>query len=200
MTYTKFLTGVTGYYGDYNPIVENVVMKYIQGKFQESELNEVFKKLVMNLESKYKTPPDVAEFERIFALDKNDVERDGNLAWIEVNKNINSNADAVIENPIIQTVIENMGGWIGFCSRPNDHQSEVWNRKRFIELYAMYQGQELTTKVLRGRVSLAGGRSQTIMIGNPQNCQNILEMAKQENKNYLELSKKLKESKKNELD
>ena len=71
MNYKQFMQAIENYYGKYrNEFVGDIVSKYININYKESELDKLLEKLILKYSNQYKTPPDVAVFNEIFCKNK----------------------------------------------------------------------------------------------------------------------------------
>lgn len=188
MKYNEFMFAVIELYGEYkvNPetkesVLKTVTARYIKERWEESELDGVFKKLILKKSSKYKTPPDPAEFEELFP--RRSIEGEALYWWEEINKNTSYMRDCMIGNIAAQCAIETMGGWIKFCTRlitdENGKDLDYWTRKQFIDLFKLYTDNppEKEIKVLFGASTSSDEvrRKKMVLIGDRSLITNILE-------------------------
>jgi len=81
MNYPEFMTAVIEIYGQYqSETLKKLTAVYIKERWDEKELESIFKQLLLKKPSRYKTPPDPAEFEEIFP--KKSLESDA-LFWFD---------------------------------------------------------------------------------------------------------------------
>lgn len=175
MDRSEFMTGIVAHYGPYkSDISERIVLKYIIEYFPENQLENIFSKLTMKYSNQYKTPPDPAKFEEIFGVTEQRIEAQALKHFSEITKKVNSYSDILFEDPRLQAAIQGMGGWIQFCQRPSDPESETWARKEFIKLYKLYSDDRsgINQVVLKG---LHSGDRNVIMYGDRKKCELILE-------------------------
>ena len=68
MNHPEFMTAITNCYGTFNKeldkyiayqseMLEKITFKYIKERFQESELESIFAKIIVKVNPKFKTPP-----------------------------------------------------------------------------------------------------------------------------------------------
>jgi hypothetical protein len=58
MQLSEFLKNIKKYYGNYEPIVEQVLSEYLAINFQDSEYELLFKLITNKFSNIYKSPPD----------------------------------------------------------------------------------------------------------------------------------------------
>ena len=98
--------------------------------------------------------------------------------WERLNKKSNYMRDCAISDIRVQSLIETMGGWVWFCTRlvrdETGKELDVWNQKRFIELYKLYTGNppEKEFKILRGDSTFSAEKRQEkmVFIGDEDKC------------------------------
>lgn len=175
MNYVKFMSGVIEVYGPYNSeILESLTMSYIQERWKESELESVFKQLVLKKSAKFKTPPDPAEFEELFPRQSaKAVEAEALKWWEELNRKTNSYRDCIISDVRAYKAIQTMGGWVWFCQRlktdENGKDLDQWARKQFVDLFKLYSENPPDEQI--GILSGLGEmKKQPVMIGNRDEC------------------------------
>lgn len=138
MNHAEFMTAVCEIYGVYqSPALEKLTYKYIKERWRESDLENMFKQLVLKKSARYKTPPDPAEFEEIFprGLDT-DYEIEANQIWKDLQR-YSTRYDAICSDIRVQLAIEStFGSWIGFGQRLEKY--EVLNHKNFIENFIKF--------------------------------------------------------------
>lgn len=61
MKFPEFTKALKEYYGDYERIVEKVLAEYLIYRFEEKELEKLFKLITDNYSNIYKMPPDKAK-------------------------------------------------------------------------------------------------------------------------------------------
>jgi len=181
MKYAEFMTAIVAVYGSYSKhpeseesLLEKITFKYIMERFKESELEDVFKKLILTKSAKFKTPPDPAEFEEIFFKKSNKAtDAEALVWWEELNRKSNSWRNCIISDIRAQSAIESMGGWIWFCQRIKmDEQGkdlDQWHRKQFVDLFKLYTENppDRSARVLDG---LSETVKPPVMIGNADQC------------------------------
>lgn len=178
MKYSEFMTALVEIYGPYRShILEQLTARYIKNRFAEEELEKILMRLTLSKSAKYKTPPDPAEFEEIFARKEGDIEAEAIKWWDELNRNANSWRDCIISDIRVQAAVESMGGWIRFCTRMTRDETgrdiDTWNRKQFIDLFKLYSYNppEKEMKVLHG---YSDCRNKAVLIGDTGKCRELL--------------------------
>ena len=178
LQFSKFMTAITEHYGEYeSELSKRITLKHVKEKFREDKLEQVFAVLTRKFSNRYKIPPDPTVFEEIFGNSELQLEAEALQHWQGINRKVNYYSDIFFEDVRLQAVIEGMGGWVEFCKRPNDPESEKWARKRFIELYMLYSHNKplIEHRTLRG-IGRAG-REYTppvITYGDPERCKKLL--------------------------
>ena len=174
MKHAEFMTAVIGIYGPYSsPILEQITFKYIKERFSEADLQAVIEKLILKKSSKYKTPPDPAEFEELFPIQKKSIEAEALKWWDELNRKTNSYRDCVISDVRAYKALQTMGGWVWFCQRlktdENGKDLDQWTRKQFVDLFKLY-----SENPPEGQIGILPGlgemKKQPVMIGNQDQC------------------------------
>jgi hypothetical protein len=61
MQLSEFLKNIKKYYGNYEPIVEQVLSEYLVNNFNDNEYSELFKLITTKYSNVYKIPPDKAK-------------------------------------------------------------------------------------------------------------------------------------------
>lgn len=168
LDYEKFVSVIESYYGKYStPEKKKIILKYIMGKYPEEVLDELLKKIVRNFSSQYKSPPDIAMIEEM--LEEN-VEMGANEVWEEICRNANVYRDMVFSDPVAYMAFKNAtGGLHAFSLRKQSE--EHWVKKRFLEMYALYQKNppDCDYLMLRG----VGNFGEPVMIGDVERCKQI---------------------------
>jgi len=176
MKYAEFMTAITGIYGPYSsPILEQITFKYIKERFSEADLQAVIEKLILKKTTKYKDtkPPDPAEFEELFPIQKKSIEAEALKWWDELNRKTNSYRDCVISDVRAYKALQTMGGWVWFCQRlktdENGKDLDQWTRKQFVDLFKLY-----SENPPEGQIGILPGlgemKKQPVMIGNQDQC------------------------------
>ena len=172
----EFIFNIETYYGLYgNKIIKDTVTYVIQKMESKGvDLKKMFyEKIVLKHSNQFKTPPDVAKIIEL-TTDKDEVEKKALESWNEINKKVNSYANVIMSDGALQYAIENMGGWISFCTRDNSPEKETWAKKRFMELYAIGFTENIDPKVLKGIIYQQGGtKPRTVHIGQSDVCLQI---------------------------
>ena len=96
MQYNDFISAIEHYYGNYDtPEKKKIMTEYIMDNVSESELEPLFKKIILSISSQYKTPPDVAMLSGLFS-DKLEI-RANNL-YDEISKKASAYNDLIISD------------------------------------------------------------------------------------------------------
>ena len=169
MQYNDFISAIEHYYGNYDtPEKKKIMTEYIMDNVSESELEPLFKKIILSISSQYKTPPDVAMLSGLFS-DKLEI-RANNL-YDEISKKASAYNDLIISDICAFMAFKNAtGGLENFTRR--DRTNEVWIKKRFIELYKMYI-QNPPDEGIRPVFKGIGQFGEPVMIGDPEKCKQI---------------------------
>ncbi len=168
--YSKFIFAIEAYYGPYaSKAKKEIVLEYVMNRYPESDLDKLFKQLIINYPSQYKTPPDVNV---IHDLTSDNIEAEALNAWDILCKKANPYKDIVFADKRIYAVLRAMGGHVHFSKR--EEKDEVWTQKRFIELFKMYTKsppEVMTGTIMRG---LGTAKKDYILIGNEDKCREII--------------------------
>jgi len=139
MEYSEFMTRIVGYYGDFeNDVVKKAVGIYVVEAFQESELKNVFNKIILSYSRNYKTPPDVAIIEKIFQRAIPNEETLAEEAW-KLLRQTDSGFSVIVSDLIAQETVISFGGWHNFAQRRRN--DEYWTHKDFISRYSRLRQQ-----------------------------------------------------------
>lgn len=169
MNHKQFIIKLQEFYKPFkNKTVEEVTTKYITDVFKESELDAAFIKIVSGYE--YATCPGPAQLNKIFDIDGR-LEIKALSAWVMINNKLDSGADIIFEDIRLQLIIQSMGGWVAFCRRPNDSESEKWAQKDFINKFKLFTDNkpDVQPRVLKGSHS-----HRIIMIGDKEKCKQLI--------------------------
>jgi hypothetical protein len=171
MNYNKFISLVEAYYGKYEPPKKKeIIVKYIMSKYKEFELESLYKKIILNIESKFKTPPDIKQLED---LDNENIEIKADKLYEEISREANQYRDLVIEDKAgLMAFKSACGNTSQFALRTK--RDEAWIKKRFIEMYKMYSN---NPNLCDGDSYIPGiGKSgDPVLIGDNFKCQLLLE-------------------------
>lgn len=187
MTYIKFLAAIIEIYGAYNSeALEKLTFKYIQERWQESELDGIFKQLILRKSAKYKTPPDPAELEELF-FRKSDAEYEieANAAWNDLQR-YSSYYDAICSDIRVQLAIETaFGSWEQFGQRLTKY--EALHHKNFVEAFVRYSKhrQDIQPSLMRGAGNYITPPPPQL-IGDKEKCRLLLSERKNENLKIIE--------------
>jgi len=174
MNYPEFITALEEVYGAYNSdILKKMTAMYIKERWKESELEGVFKKLILLKTAKYKTSISPADFEEIFPRES--LEAAANK-WYTDLSNTGSSLDNVIISDIrAQKAIQSFGGWTDFCSRNPDY--EGLHRKNFVEAFIKFSKEPPEQpKILYGDSSRKMNKV-PLMFGDKEQCKQIVELS-----------------------
>lgn len=186
MKHATFLSGVIEIYGEYpknekgDSLLETLTLEYILERWTEDELDNILKQLTLKKTTKYKDtkPPDPAEFEELFPIQKKSIEAEALKWWDELNRKTNSYRDCVISDVRAYKALQTMGGWVWFCQRlktdENGKDLDQWTRKQFVDLFKLY-----SENPPEGQIGILPGlgemKKQPVMIGNQDQCLMIQE-------------------------
>ncbi len=169
MDYSKFISAIEAYYGLYDSeLKKEIVLEYIINRFQESELEDLFKLIISRHPSQYKTPPDVAVIQDLTA---DSLDAEALAAWDLVCHKVNPYKDCVFADKRIYAALRSMGGHVNFSKRLQ--KDEVWEQKRFIEYYKIYTDNPPgdVKPIMPGLSTL---KDDYLMIGDKVKCREII--------------------------
>jgi hypothetical protein len=151
----EFLSAVIKVYGEYSSdILQDMTMEYIKTRWEESELDGVFKKLILNKSAKYKTPPDPAEFQEMF-FKQSDAQVEIEAAhFYDMMNNTGCSLDNIIVSDIRaqKALVSVFGSWPDFCQR--NPEGEQWHRKNFIAAFIKnHEGTDEKPSIMYGESS-----------------------------------------------
>jgi len=177
-TYKDFMAAIVTIYGNYDNIfVENIVSKYIQSQYKESDLEDLLEKTIGVHSSKFKTkdrgcPPDVCIFEEIRAVGS---AQKGQEAW-DLIYNVSAMSTVFFESLILHAVIVyGFSTWPAFADQRDHSETSVWTKKTFLDLFNKYSRQlpqNLKHCIMPG--IMTSGRSNIQFIGDKKKCQKLL--------------------------
>lgn len=178
MTHFKFMAAIIEVYGPYHSeILEAMTMQYIQERWTESELDAVFKKLMLVKTAKYKDvkPPDPAEFQELF-FKQSDTQIEIEAArFYDMLKNTGCSLDNIIISDIRaqKALISAFGSWPDFCQR--NPESEQWHRKNFIQAFIKHglESTEEQPAILYGESSQRFNKL-PIFFGDKEKCSRLI--------------------------
>jgi len=169
MKHIEFISIIIQFYGKYNStLIEKLTMDYIKDRWKESDLESIFKQLILKKSSQFKTPPDPANFEELFPRQNLDI-----LAskWFnDLTRTGNSLDNVIISDIRAQKAVESFGGWPEFCKR--NPENEIWDRKKFVEMFKSVRQNE-PARILYGESSRMLEK-QPLMFGDKESCLKIL--------------------------
>jgi len=167
MKYDKFISAIELYYGNYDSNEKKeMVLEFIMKRFKESDLSDLFQKIVLSYSSQYKAPPDIAV---IADTVSDDIEAQAMSAWNEIKKKSNPYKSLLFADPRVYMAMKSIGGHIAFSLR--EREEEHWIQKRFIQFFIMYtkNPQNVAKPVMYG----LGGHCNYVYIGNDEECKQI---------------------------
>lgn len=136
MKHIEFLSAVIKVYGEYSSdILQDMTMEYIKTRWNESELDGIFKQLILKKSAKFKTPPDPAEFQELF-FKQSDAQVEIEAAhFYDMLNNTGCSLDNIIVSDIRaqKALVSAFGSWPDFCQR--NPESEQWHRKNFVAAF-----------------------------------------------------------------
>lgn len=177
MKHIEFLSAIIKVYGEYSSdILQDLTMEYIKTRWEESELDGVFKKLILNKSAKYKTPPDPAEFQELFFKQSDSQVEIEAARFYDMLNNTGCSLDNIIVSDIRaqKALISAFGSWPDFCQR--NPESEQWHRKNFITAFVK-QHAEATDEQPSIMYGESSQRMQKLPIfyGDREKCQMLIE-------------------------
>ena len=168
MNYPEFMTAVIEIYGQYqSETLKKLTAVYIKERWDEKELESIFKQLLLKKPSRYKTPPDPAEFEEIFP--KKSLETEALFWFDKLSKTGNSLDNIIISDNRAEQAIISFGGWTQFCQR--DPENEHWHRKNFVDAFCKPVEKRLP-QIIYGQSR--NTKKQPLMFGDISICQDAL--------------------------
>ena len=185
MNHPEFMTAITNCYGTFNKeldkyvayqseILEKITFKYIKERFQESELESVFAKIIVKVNPKFKTPPSPADFEEHFPRQTHaDIELLANKFYEELNRSGNSLDNIIVSDIRAQIAIESVfGSWPDFCGRHPDY--EGLHRKNFVEAFVKVKDESGIPSIMYGN-SIRKREKTPLLFGDKERCLQIAE-------------------------
>jgi len=170
MKHIEFIKAISEYYGEYSSkLVERMTFEYIQDRFKESDLENVFKTIIIKVNPKFKTPPSPADFEDFFP--RVNLESEAHKWYDRLNNTGNALDNIIVSDIRAQKALDVFGGWIGFCSRKPDN--EIWDRKNFIEAYLKVIPTDEQPSIQYGESSRKHEKT-AIMFGDKEKCLEIV--------------------------
>lgn len=171
MKHLEFIKALVGYYGEYSSkLVERITFEYIQDRFKESGLENVFKVIIIKVNPKYKTPPSPADFEEFFP--KVNLESEAHEWYNKLSATGCSLDNVIISEIRAIKAIESFGGWSEFCSRSPEY--EELHRKSFVKNYCQAITGESQIYILYGDSSRKYEK-QPLIFGNREICLAIID-------------------------
>jgi len=170
MKHLEFIKALVSYYGEYSSkLVERMTFEYLQDRFNESELESVFKTIIVKVNPKFKTPPSPADFEEFFPRVNLTVE--ANEWYDKINRTGTSLDNIIISNKRAELALEAVGGWIAFTQRNPEY--EGLHRKQFVEAYLKAQNTGEQPKLIYGESSRKYEKP-ALIIGDKEKCLEII--------------------------
>lgn len=171
MNYPEFMTAIEQCYGTYSaPILKTLTAKYIMERFKESELENVFKTIIIKVNPKFKTPPSPADFEEHFPSIS--LESEAHKWYDELNRTGCSLDNIIVSDIRAEKALEVFGGWVGFASRQSGN--DIWDRKRFVEAYIKAIPGEDKPSIQYGNSSKKYDKA-PLLFGNKEACKAIID-------------------------
>ena len=189
MRYNNFISAIENYYGNYSTPEKKLIMtEFIMDNVSEDELETLFKKIILNISSQYKTPPDVAMLAGLF---EDKIEIQANNIWDEICKKASAYRDLVFADPCAFMAFKNsIGSLMNFSLR--EHGEEFWIKKRFIEMYKMYLKNPPDENIRPVMKGLSGFGKDFILIGDESKCKKIINSSSENFQIAHELTKNIK--------
>jgi len=133
MKHIEFIKAISEYYGEYSSkLVERMTFEYIQDRFKESDLENVFKTIIIKVNPKFKTPPSPADFEEFFP--RENIDQIASEWYDKISRTGNSLDNVIISDIRAQKALQSIGGWCSFCQRNPEYEN--LHRKNFISAYS----------------------------------------------------------------
>ena len=151
--FTRLMTNISEYYGkEISAASIKVLMLGLQ-KFAVLDIQRACSVHLQNPD-RGQFMPKVADIVRII---DGDTQSQAGGAWVKADRALRIHgpyADVCFDDPIIHAVIADMGGWIHFCTRSDEHEYP-FQQKEFERRYQGYAGKPLQfyPKLLRGIAS-----------------------------------------------
>ena len=175
MTHLEFIQTTVAIYGKYqSELLERLTYEYIKDRFNESELDNVFKTIIIKVNPKFKTPPSPADFEEFFPRVNLTVE--ANEWYDKINRTGTSLDNIIISNKRAELALEAVGGWIAFCQRSPESKGqnlEGLHRKNFVDAYMKAQNTGEQPKLIYGESSRKYEKP-ALIIGDKEKCLEII--------------------------
>jgi len=177
MAHKKFIAALIEIYGDYaSEKLEDMTYLYLQERFKESELDNVFKTIIIKVNPKFKTPPSPADFEEFFP--RLNMESLASAWYDNICKTGNSLDNVIISDYRAYKALQSMGGWINFCQRATENKGqslEGIHRNNFISAYCkVIIDPNESIKIMYGDSSKKFEK-QPLFIGDKEVCQAIVD-------------------------
>ena len=170
MKYSEFMAGLIDSYGEYkSEIMKKMTAVYIQERFKEDELENIFLSLITKLNPKYGKPVTPADFEEFFP--KVNLESEAHEWYNKLSATGCSLDNVIISEIRAVKAIESFGGWSEFCSRSPEY--EELHRKNFVKNYCQTVTGESKIYILYGDSSRKYEK-QPLIFGNEQECLSII--------------------------
>jgi hypothetical protein len=166
MKHLEFIQAIIAIYGKYqSEFLERLSYEYLQERFKESDLENVFKTIIIKVNPKFKTPPSPADFEEFFPRENLDQIA---AEWYDkISRTGNSLDNVIISDIRAHKALLSIGGWIAFNQRNPEYEN--LHRKNFISAYSKIVIDDKDT------ISIMYGESekrdkQPLMIGDKEKC------------------------------
>lgn len=139
MDHAEFMSAIIEYYGPYkSEFVEDVILGYVRDRFQESELESIFKRVIAFHSNQFKTPPDVNVFERLTMDSSVDIAAEGRREFQRILSSMNIYRDLICEDVCVQAALRDCDGHRAICNC-DPLRDLPFVEKKFIESYIYYR-------------------------------------------------------------
>lgn len=171
MKHLEFIKALVGYYGEYSSkLVERMTFEYIQDRFKESELENVFKVIIIKVNPKFKTPPSPADFEEFFP--RENLEQIAAGWYDKISRTGNSLDNVIISDVRAYKTLQSIGGWVSFCERNPEYEN--LHRRNFISAYCkIIVDKDEPINILYGNSSRKD--KEPLLIGDKNKCLEIMQ-------------------------
>ena len=179
LEFTNLITGVSEYYGKK---ISASSIKVMMLGLQIYPIRDIKRACSIHLKNpdNGQFMPKVADIVRII---DGDTESQAGGGWVKADKALRIQGpyrDVCFDDPIIHKVIDDMGGWINFCTR-SDENNYQFQQKEFERRYQGYAGRPLIDypKLLTGLATHQNGyrgikhRELPALIGNPERAMEV---------------------------
>jgi hypothetical protein len=176
MKHIEFIKAVSEYYGEYSSkLVERITFEYIQDRFKESDLENVFKTIIIKVNPKFKTPPSPADFEEFFP--RENMEQIAAEWYDKISRTGNSLDNVIISDIRAHKALLSIGGWVAHCSRNPEYEN--LHRKNFISAYSKIIVDNNDVIQVQYGESSRKHEKEPILIGDREKCIQIANVKEQ---------------------